>query len=296
MKSTLFILALSLLSTSSQASVIPKGVVSFANLDGKKVQYYGGPVIAHAKVYTVFWGSKVNATIKNGMPNFYKAAVDSTYLDWLRVYNTNVNAVDGRMGTNQSIGRGSYAGTITIAPKQLSGTIKDADIQVEIQRQIDAKVLPAPDADTLYMIHFPKGMTITIDDGNGGTASSCQQFCAFHEGFKSPTAGNVFYGVMPDLSAPSCAFGCGGGTLLDRTTEGSSHELMEAITDGFPTPGSSPSFPQAWNTTDGQEVGDICQGNDGKLQAGSTSFVVQQIYDNSANACTTGDYQSNAQL
>ncbi len=286
-----------LMSSSAHASVFPssKSLSLESAVAGKKVSYYGGPVIGHAKVYTVFWGANINASVKAAMPTFYAGIVDSTYMDWLSQYNTNVNAVDGRMGTNQTVGRGTYGGTITITPvKAKAASVSDEEIQAELERQVAAKVLPAPTADTLYMIHFPAGMKITMSDGNGGNATSCQQFCAYHFGFKSKAGPNIYYGVMPDLSSMACSMGCGMGSLLDRTTISSSHELIEAVTDAFPTPGSTPGFPQAWNTTDGMEIGDLCQSSTGKLQVGSTQFTIQQEYDNQAGACTKGDYVSSA--
>ncbi len=281
------------LGSSAFASNYPHGVLNESMKDGKRFQYYGGPVIGHAKVVTVFWGASINAKIKTAMPAFYAGVVNSSYLDWLSQYNTNVNAMDGRMGTNQSIGRGSYGGTVTIQPSApTSGSVSDDQIQAELERQVQMGVLPAPTDDTLYMMHFPAGLKITMPDGNGGTATSCQQFCAFHFGFKSKTGANIYYGVMPDLSSVACSMGCGMGSLLDRTTISASHELIEAITDAYPTPGSTPGFPQAWNTSDGMEIGDVCQGKNGNLQVGQKTFVVQQEFDNAKGACTTGDYIS----
>jgi len=224
--------------------------------------------------------------------------VNSTYMDWLNQYDSNRNALDGRAGTNQTIGRGTYNGTFTIKPTQGSAAVvTDEQIQAELEAQINAGVLPAPTMDSLYMIHFPSGMKITMSDGSGGTATSCQQFCAYHFGFKAKSGANVYYGVMPDLSSVSCSMGCGmGASLIDRTTISASHELIEAVTDAFPTPGSNPGYPQAWNTADGLEIGDVCQGGNGKLQVGSQTFTVQQEFDNVKGACTTGDYMSSARF
>jgi len=298
MKTICTLIVAVLLSTSAQARVFPisKGMNLETKAAGQKFKYYGGPVIGHANVMTVFWGANINPTVKAAMPAFYAGVVNSTYMDWLSQYNTNVNAVDGRFGTNQTIGRGTYGGTFTISPvKSKAASVSDDEIQAELERQINAKVLPAPTADTLYMLHFPAGMKVTMSDGNGGTATSCQQFCAYHFGFKAKSGANVYYGVMPDLSSVACSMGCGmGASLIDRTTISSSHELIEAVTDAFPTPGSNPGFPQAWNTTDGMEIGDVCQSSLGKVSVGSKTFAVQQEFDNMKGACTTGDYVSSS--
>ena len=73
-------------------------------------------------------------------------------------------------------------------------------------------------------------------------------------------------------------------------TEVTSHELIEAITDPFPTPGATPAYPQAWNTTDGNEIGDLCAGNDTQLSTAAGNFVLQQEFDNSINGCAKGPY------
>ena len=255
-----------------------------------KVVYYGGPVISQVKIYSVYWGSAVRSNVKTVAPDFYKTLANSSYIDWLKEYNTTgASVMSGHAGTNQTISRGSYGGAITITPKVTSGIISDEDVQKEIQAQIDAKKLPAATDNSLYMMHFPPGMTITIDDGNGGRASSCEQFCAYHEGYTDPKGQNVFYGVIPDLDSTACSFGCGSSSL-GRFTVSASHEVSEAITDGFPTPGSHPAFPQAWNSLDGNEVSDLCQDFSGKLTGGKQTYVVAQSWDNLTNACHTGDF------
>jgi hypothetical protein len=251
------------------------------------LKYYGGPVISNAKIYTVYWGSNINSQVKSEIGTFYKTLISSDHMDWINEYATNIAAVDGRAGTNQSIGRGTYGGEYMITPKNTSNSVDDKEIQAEIEAQILAKKLPAPDANSLYMVHFPAGVTINMDG-----SASCQAFCAYHEGFASAKVGNVFYGVMPDLSSGMCSFGCGfAGSPFDSTTIVASHEVTEAITDPFPTPGSNPAFPQAWNTTDGNEIGDLCASSTASV-VGAKTYAIQGEYDNSISACKTGTYKA----
>jgi hypothetical protein len=257
---------------------------------GGKLQYYGGPVIANAKVYVVYWGSKVTQDTQSKIGGFFHSILQSSYFDWLSEYNTSVKAVDGRQGTNQSIGRGNYAGQITIQPSaELSDltTITDDQIQAELQKQIDKGVLPKPDENTLYMTYFPPGVTITAFG-----AASCQDFCAYH-GFKgAPDTAHFYYGVMPDIGG-ACSWGCGfAATSFDSLSAISSHELMEAVTDPFPTPGDKPGYPQAWNSTDGQEIGDLCAGGNNSVSSPNGNYTVQSEWDNSINACTSKDWVS----
>lgn len=253
---------------------------------GGGLLYYGGPVISHPKVYAVFWGDRVDAETQANIGPFFTNMLDSTYMDMLHQYNTNITAVDGRHGTDQTLNRGTYAGGIKIAPINASTSLSDADVQHELDAQIAAGKLPAPSDDSLYMIYFPSGISISIEG-----QASCSAFCAYHEGFKSPKSGaNVYYGVMP-----VCGFGCGvAGSTFDSLSVVSSHECMEAVTDPFPTPGDKPAYPQAWNDSAGQEIGDLCaQGNSTVTGHGLTS-AVQWEYDNSIGGCNQGPWTQNA--
>ena len=249
------------------------------------MMYYGGQVIAQAKVVAVFWGPSIDSSIVNKIGPFYTAMTNSSYMDFLTEYNTNIKAVDGRDGTNQTIGHGSFVKGVSITPVNTSVNLLDTDIQAELEAQIKNQVLPAADSNTLYMIYFPSGVSITVD-----TVKSCVDFCAYHNGFTSPVNGNVFYGVMPDMTSGGCQLGCGGFDAFANVTEVSSHEFMEAVTDPFPTPGATPSFPQAWNDKGGNEIGDLCVGQQTTLTAGSATYSLQKEYDNSISGCTAGPF------
>ena len=62
------------------------------------------------------------------------------------------------------------------------------------------------------------------------------------------------------------------------------------MTDNIP--GSNPAFPQAWNTSDGYEIGDLCEGYTGTLTDSTSSYEVTQVYLNSRSGCSTGNYTS----
>jgi hypothetical protein len=241
-----------------------------------EMDYYGGPVFSNVKVITVMWGTKVNPQIVAGIGGFYTAATNSTFFDIMAQYATTLTGINGHKGTNQQINRGTFSEQVVITPFNKKTTLTDKAIQKELVKQIAAGKLPVPDVNTLYMAYFPPGITIKL-----GSAQSCSTFGAYHSAFSNATYGGVFYGVMPDC----------GYTFADSTVV-SSHELAEATTDNFPTPGTHPKYPQAWNTTDGYEIGDLCEGYSGMLTAGSTTYTVQQIYSNLTAGCSTGNYHS----
>jgi hypothetical protein len=157
-----------------------------------------------------------------------------------------------------------------------SKKLKDPDIQKEIARLINTGKVPAPDADTLYMVHFPAGVSIDME-GN----LSCQQFCAYHGTFMSGGK-NVYYGVMPDFSGGCQA--CGGTSdKLQNTTIVSSHELVEAITD--PAIGLANATQNgallAWYDDQYGEIGDVCQSEAGLVGG----WAVQAEYSMQAGSC-----------
>lgn len=235
-----------------------------ASLSSANLKYFGGPVLANVNVYAVYWGANVrNQAHINA---FYPAVLDSAYMDWLSEYNT----------PTQSIGRGTFGGAVVDTTPPSGTSVSDSQIQAEIKRLIDAGKLPANDGNNLYMMYFPPGMKIS---GPQGAGSSCVQFCAYHGTF-TKNGKNGYYGVMPDLGG-SCAGGCGGGSLEDNITEVSSHELIEAVTDGAVGLATTVGPPLAWYDNSNGEIGDICNGT----AATVAGFTVQLEWSNKLKKC-----------
>ncbi len=289
-------------------------------------QYFGGDVIANVKVYAVFWTSAVSSEIQSGMPGFYSTIVDSAWVDWLSEYSTNLSTQAGthagQAGTQQMIGRGVFAGTYTLtalsktfpacpAPNATLTCLADGDIANEIDFQVSQGQLPPPDADTLYVIHFPA--SIRISNPN---QVSCQTFCSYHGVYQNAAKQSVYYVVAPDLSANGCETGCGSGSTFDNTCAATSHEVAESITDGQAGLANGPDFPLAWydNEANSQgEIGDVCQGHLDTVGTGGLTgcaagsagcYIVQQLFSNvvwSGNpasqpnvaACVGSRYDSN---
>src|SRR5262249_34528689 len=131
---------------------------------------------------------------KDMLAGFYKAITQSAYFDWLIEYNV----------PNYKIGRGSYIGAFEDTNSATTKkTLQDTAVEDYLAALIDAKKVPAPDDDILYMIYFPAPITISLQG-----ALSCQTFCAYHSSFTHGTQ-LVRYGVIPDVTAGACAMGCG---------------------------------------------------------------------------------------
>src|SRR5215467_2657045 len=268
--------------------------VGLAARAGAQLTYFGGPVISNVHVVQVLYGSgsydaQVAGTASPTMGNFYSdlTGTNSGYTNLLTQYNTTIPE-----GTNQTIGYGTFDGLFQIVPSagNNGSTITDDQIQSELLAQITAGHLPAPlldaagNVNTVYMIFFPPGKTITQ-----GGSSSCVAggFCAYH-GTTSNTfnSNNLLYGVHPDMQSGLCSTGgCGSAGVFGNYTSVTSHELTEAITD--PDVGIAFDFapPLAWYDMVNGEIGDICNGQQGTYVANGTSYTVQLEFSNAANDC-----------
>jgi len=266
-----------------------------------QMTYFGGPVISNVEVVQVHWTGAVSNPTASSMASFFREVVYSPYLDWLSEYNTNITGFGGVAGTNQRIGRGTFAGVVTITPggSHSGTTLSDSDISSEIAAQIAANKLPPPSKDasgntnTYYAVFFPPGYT--IHDPSGG--SSCQTFCSYHSAATSGS-NTLYYGVHPDFGVGSgCDVGCGNGsTLLQNLTMNASRTLVETITDpqiGLAATGNAP--PVAWidgGTVSQGEIGDMCNQHADTITSrdGTTTYTVQQNYSRYVDpsvACVT---------
>src|SRR5215472_9704354 len=270
------------------------GPTPFAAPAGAHLSYFGGPVISNVHVVQVLYGSgsynaQVAGTSSPSMGNFFGdlTGTNSGYVSLLTQYNTPASG-----GTNQTIGNGTFDGLFQITPSSGNdgSTIDDSNIQAELLAQINAGHLPAPVLDaagnvnTIYMIYFPPGKTITQ-----GGSSSCVGggFCAYHGTTSTLLNGkNVLYGVMPDMQSGLCATGgCGNAGVFGNYTSVTSHELTEAITDADVGIATTFAPPLAWYDMTNGEIGDICNGQQGTYTANGTAYTIQLEFSNAANNC-----------
>lgn len=261
---------------------------------GAHLSYFGGPVISNVHVVQVLYGSgsynsQVAGNSSPTMGNFY-GDITGTASGWITLltqYDTNISG-----GTNQIIGNGTFDGLFQITPSAGNDgpTIDDTQIQAELLAQINAGHLPAPlldgagNVNTLYMIFFPPGKTITL---SGSSSCVAGGFCAYH-GTTSNTLNskNLLYGVHPDMQAGSgCATGCGSSSTFGNYTSVTSHELAEAITDADVGIATTFAPPLAWYDMNNGEIGDICNAQQGSYVANGTTYTIQLLFSNNANNC-----------
>ena len=235
-----------------------------------KLSYYGGPVLENVKVQIVYWSGAKNVFGSGQLERFYTDVSKSAYFDWLSEYDTT--------SPRQTIGHGSFIGSVDDVAGKI-GAVSDAGIQAELKKLVAAKKLDTSDVrNTLYMVHFPPGMSITQ-----GGSTSCREFCAYHGSF-SLGGHNVYYGVIPDQGADGCEAGCGHGSHLENTTSTTSHELVEAVTDPGVGLATGYSAPLAWYDPKNGEIGDICA--TGASHTGTVGgWTVQKEWSNQHKGC-----------
>jgi len=211
------------------------------------LSYHGGPVLSHVDIITVFWGADV--LNPDGVNAFYADVTNSPYVDWLVEYST----------PTQAIGRGRMAGSIVDADPP-AGDPSDDDIAAELDRLVDAGRLPEPDENTLFMVHFPPGITVYL-----GPYPSCG-YLGYHSAY-TRNGRPVYYGVLPDCYSD-----------FDETTAVSGHELLEAITD----PDGTDEV--AWNDDyygSQGEISDLCGSTRGSIDG----YAVLLGWSNSVGDC-----------
>ena len=252
------------------------------------LNYYGGRVLSNVRVVQVLYGAGGYLPQISGdaMGAFYAGVTNSPHMDWLNEYNTNITTAGGLTGSDQAIGRGTFLSRVSIQPAAANNgtTISDSQIQAELDAEITSGVLPAPDANTIYMVNFPQGKVVT-EGGN----NSCQAggFCAYHGTF-TRAGSNLFYGVLPDMQAGSgCDLGCGhAANGFDNQTLVASHELIEAVTDSEVGLATTFAPPLAWYDSLHGEIGDICNALQGSVVGGDgQTYTVQKEWSNLSNAC-----------
>lgn len=251
------------------------------------LQYFGGPIVPSIKVVQILYG---HGTYLPGIAGqdlgvFYQQITNSTYWDWLGEYDTAITGATGAPGTNQALGHGEFAGTRTIIPAAAhAGTeLTDEKIHAELEAQIAAGHLPAPDAHTVYMVNLPAGVSVTM---RGAKSCAPKGFCGYHSTFMHGSQ-FAYYGVLPDVSSGGCAEGCGKASdPFDLQTAVASHELAEVATNPAVGQAFDAAPPLSWYDLSNGEIGDICNGVQAALVAPNGSrYWVQAEYSLKAAGC-----------
>ena len=231
-------------------------------VDAPQVLSSGGDVLKTPKVVPVYFNND-DTNFTGTVTAFLNKIPTSTY--W------------GPGEQEYGVGAISIASPVQLA-EDAPATTTDADIQTWLAGELSSQKLPAPDANTVYVLYYPSATT-SISLGQGG-GTSCQSFGGYHSNIVVQPSTPVAYAVIP--RCPNF----GGLNGLDAVSATSSHEIIEAATDPFPQ--TVAAFGQlddnhlVWEfVLGGGEIGDMCaQSPTAFYTPADIGSVVQRVWSN----------------
>ena len=250
-------------------------------------------VLVDPVVIGVYWpgAASVDPLVRALFPDFVKDLFDGPY--WAALMPQYVGSSHGSYLSSHDIT------LLTVAP---STTVMTPEIGPEIAAQVLAGTLPAATENTMYVVHFPPGITIVDPDPNG-PGTSCEGFCALHfyHFVLSDPPTYFTFNVHPDFTqSPGCQVGCGVGTTFDKYTETLAHEIFEATTNPY-----GAGWVNQCDADGGAEIADLCQAYGFYVPRDTVSpgapqcpnrWAIQAVYSNAAiaahgalNACEVTD-------
>jgi hypothetical protein len=236
------------------------------------VTSHGGTVLTAPDVVTVTFSAD---TLAPELASFGSSVASSSYWDTVRAgYCIGAMCIgDGPAGTAVALTTAAAA-SYTDSSQGAASTL-----QTELASLITGNQVPAPTANTVYMLYFPATTTITLDG-----AASCSSFYGYHNQM-TLSGQTIVYSVIPECPAPSMSPPI---TLLQNTTITASHEIVESSSDGVFTANTggfyldeSTSASWAWGDVQGGfEIADLCVDPFGLAQDETTEsgFTVQRIW------------------
>lgn len=157
--------------------------------------------------------------------------------------------------------------------------IDDTQLANWLRTKLDQKdpAFPPPTPNSIYVIFLPDTTTVTLQG-----STSCVSFGAYHFNTRLSNGTKVAYATIPRCSG----FGGGG---LDDVTAPTTHELIEAVTDPYPS--LAPAHTRtddvhlAWSIFAGGEVADLCEFNSNEfLTPASYPWAVARSWSNAEAA------------
>jgi hypothetical protein len=274
---------------------------------GTPLLYHGGPVMTTTTTYAIFWAP---SGLQNGQATSLPASYQNIQSAFLRAYpghgianNSTQYYMTSGSGSTQvktyvrNVGAfgGSYVDTSAYPSSGCSDSVtpgnclSDAQIQAEVQKVMALKNWTGG-LNHMFFVYTSSG-----EGSCSGSGCAYTDYCAYHGYFLNGST-PVIYGNEPYAAAGYCQAGSSpnGDAAGDAAASITSHELTEAITD--------PEL-NAWYTSGGSEIGDICAWNYGSntwnggkanefwpisytvSNSFGMSFELQQEYDNHTAIC-----------
>ncbi len=218
----------------------------------------GGPVLTAVQLVTVTFPGYAETSHVQGFGAWIAGS------DWIAT-----------IGRDYGIGPGSQVAE-AVLPAAAPAALSDGNIQQLLQANIASSVLPAPTANTLYVLYVPASTAATSFAGGPDCGAVMDHIVGGYH-WEAKTAGGT---AFPYAEIASCDGQAEAD--LDLTA---SHEIAEGLTDPFPS--SNPSWgltdPKSPWSYDNVELGDLCV-----LQAiAENGYTLSRIWSNSAAAAGT---------
>ena len=240
------------------------------------VTYQGGALVAHASYWMVYWSSYWTSGLGLAQRRYFNSFVQTVAPS---------AGFAGMFAEYQEpqfpILAGSWAGEKVITDNAPTGSVDNSAIVAHINNWITSKVLPAPDANTVFVILPGAGVDVTYGssacDPNNG-------FLGYHDAaFASGGSfGRFRYIVLPYQNCGS-DMAADGPVTVNGMTDTLGHEMSETETD--PDGDFAAGYPYGWaDASYGQnELADICA--DTSATVGFLNFWLQKIWSQKAETC-----------
>ena len=230
--------------------------------------YHGGPVMTTATTYAIFWAP---ATLQTGAATSLPAHYQNVQTALLSLYpghgigNNNTQYYQTSSGlfrfTDYIQNSGNFGGSyVDNSPYPASACtdsvtpgncLSDAQIQAEVQKVMTIKGWTGG-LNHIFFVYTSSG-----EGSCSGSSCAYTDYCGYHGYFNSGTT-PVLYSNMPYADTNHCQVpgtpSPNSDPAADAAATVTSHELTEAITD--------PEL-NAWYSSGGDEIGDLCAWNYG---------------------------------
>jgi hypothetical protein len=264
------------------------------------IYHAGGKIMPSATIYAIYW-IPASGKLQNGgsttLPVTYQNlqtrlladypahGIDNITTQYYQIAGSTVSYIHNAGGLGGvAVDTSPYPASGCTDTYTPGNCISDAQIQAEIQKVMTAHGWTGG-LNKIFVLYTSSGEGSCFDAG--GAVCAYTYYCAYHGFFG---AAPVIYANMPFGNPATCQIpgqpSPNGNAAADTTTTAASHEITEAITD---------PLLNAWYTSQGNEIGDLCAYNYGTntWDAGKANqswsghfYELQQEFDNHApNSC-----------
>lgn len=272
-------------------------------VDAGPLNYHGGPIMPNITTFAIFW---VPAKLQNGAPTGMSASYRPILKRLLTDYpahgidnnNTQYSQAIGTTTATYIHNSGKFGGAfVDTSPYPASGCIDsatpgncltDAQIRKEIEKVVALKGWPVG-LSNMFLLFTSSGEGSCINSSNANCSYASGGYCGYHSNIGTKPGTAIIYSNEPYGETTVCqvpfAPSPNGDPAADAAATVASHEITEAATD---------PLLNAWYTSFGDEIGDLCAYDYGTLEWDSGTanemwnghfYLLQREFDNHVGGC-----------